>query len=126
LPRGPGAGPAGSLVVWLNRLLLASLLAGAIAYLPRHVGEGSSSEDLARVQEEREQLEQGNAALRREIELLEAEVSALHRDPEDPHARGTLDAEIERIAREDLNLIRPGEVVFEVETKKNAKGAARP
>lgn len=108
-------------MVWLNRLLLALLVAGAIAYLPRQLSEGSSSEDLARVQDEREELEQGNAVLREEIDLLQAEVRALHRSPDDPRARRELDAEVERIAREDLNLIRPGEVVFEVESKEAAK-----
>lgn len=109
-------------MVWLNRLLLALLVAGAVAYLPRQLAEGSRSEDLARVQREREELEAGNAELRAEIDLLQAEVRALHRDPEDPRARRELDAEIERIAREDLNLIRPGEVVFEVESQ----GASKP
>ena len=41
-------------------------------------------------------------------------MNALHQDPMDPRAREALDAEIERIAREDLNLVRTGEVVFEV------------
>ncbi len=101
-------------MAWLNRLLLALLVAGAIAYLPRQLTESGSSEDLARVQRERTELEAGNEALRADIELLAAEVRALHQDPGDPRGREDLNAEIERIAREDLNLIRPGEVVFEV------------
>jgi cell division protein FtsB len=101
-------------MVWINRLLLVLLVAGALAWLPRRLSEGAESDDLARVDEERERLEGANERLRREIELLEAEVRALHRDPEDPRGRRDRDAEIERIAREDLNLLRAGEVVFEV------------
>lgn len=109
-------------MVWLNRLLLALLVAGAIAYLPRQLTETANSEDLARVQSERDELEAGNDVLRGDIELLEAEVAALHQDPQDPLGREALNSEIERIAREDLNLVRPGEVVFEVRrSSKEAK-----
>lgn len=89
---------------WLNRILLAVLLACAVAYLPRHIYEGAAADDLARVQGERDGLVDANTELRGEIDLLRAEVEALKRDPR----------EVERIAREDLNLVRPGEAVFEV------------
>ncbi|MCY0991555.1 MULTISPECIES: FtsB family cell division protein [unclassified Nannocystis] len=89
---------------WVNRILLAALLAFAIAYLPQHVATGGSAEDLARVEKEHAALRRGNERLQGEIEALRAEIAALKRDPE----------EVARIAREDLNLIRPGEVVFEI------------
>jgi len=87
--------------------LLSALLAGAVAFLPQHIYAGSGGDDLARVVREEDQLKQENAELVREIELLRAEVNALKRDP----------AEVARIAREDLNLIYPDEVVFEVEVE---------
>jgi cell division protein FtsB len=106
-------------MVWLNRLLLALLVTGAIAYLPRELSESAGSEDLARVTAERDGLAAGNESLQTDIELLEAEVRALHQDSTDPRGREALNAEIERIAREDLNLVRPGEVVFELRTEES-------
>ena len=94
-------------MAWVNRILVAALLAGTIAYLPRGIEYGAASNDLSRVRSEREALQSANARLREEIRLLQAEVDALKRDPR----------EVERIAREDLNLVRPDEVVFELHTR---------
>lgn len=90
---------------WVNRILLAGLVAALLAFGPEQLELAAESDDLARVTAERDDLVGGNAALREEIRLLEAEVEALGTDP----------AEVARIAREDLNLVMPGEVVFEVE-----------
>lgn len=90
---------------WLNRILLAALVAGGIAYGPAQFELATESDDLTRVRDERDALAESNAALEEEIRLLRAEVHALKTDPR----------EIARIAREDLNLVSPGEVVFEVE-----------
>jgi len=90
---------------WLNRILLAVLVAGVVAVAPRQFEVASENDDLARVAEEKAGLIETNAALTADIELLRAEISALKEDR----------AEVARIAREDLNLVMPGEVVFEVE-----------
>jgi cell division protein FtsB len=90
---------------WLNRILLALLAAGIIAYWPERLELTAGSEDLERVVRERDELEAGNEALREQIRLMQAEIHALKTDPR----------EVARIAREDLNLVRAGEVVFEVE-----------
>ncbi len=90
---------------WVNRILLAGLVAALVAFGPQQIELAAESDDLSRVTAERDQLVTGNAALREEIRLLQAEVRALESDP----------AEVARIAREDLNLVLPGEVVFEVE-----------
>ncbi|MCR9165869.1 MAG: FtsB family cell division protein [Nannocystaceae bacterium] len=90
---------------WLNRILLAVLVAGVIAVAPRQFKAASDNDDLTRVLEEKAALIETNAALQSDIELLRAEVSALKGDR----------AEVARIAREDLNLVMPGEVVFEVD-----------
>lgn len=108
-------------MVWLNRALAALLVVGAVAFLPGQWPRTSVSDDVARVEAERQELVGGNAALAAEIELLEAEVGALHQDPADPRGRRALDDEIERIAREDLNLVRAGEVVFEVRRPVDAR-----
>lgn len=90
---------------WLNRILLAVLVAGVIAVAPRQFKAASDNDDLTRVVDEKAALVETNSALQSEIELLRAEVSALKGDR----------AEVARIAREDLNLVMPGEVVFEVD-----------
>lgn len=90
---------------WVNRILLAALVAGVIAYWPERLELTARSEDLERVAREREELRTTNEGLKEEIRLMRAEIVALKQDPR----------EVARIAREDLNLVRPGEVVFEVE-----------
>ncbi len=90
---------------WLNRILLALLVAGVVAIAPQQFEAASDNDDLTRVSEEKADLLETNAGLAGEIELLRAEISALKGDK----------AEVARIAREDLNLVLPGEVVFEVE-----------
>jgi cell division protein FtsB len=99
-------------MTWLNRILLALFITAGLAFLPSY--EHLGSEDLARVRAERDALVEGNDELREEIRLLEAEVDALRRDPDDPTSIERVDRELARIAREDLNMIKPGEVVFEL------------
>ncbi len=90
---------------WVNRILVALLIAGVVAYWPERLELAADSEDLERVRRERASLQQTNDELRDEIRLIGAEIRALQNDPR----------EVARIAREDLNLVRPGEFVFEVE-----------
>lgn len=113
---------------WLNRILVALVVAGALAWLPRQIASVRAGEDLARVQRERDALVEGNAELREEIAMLEAEVSALHGDPHDPERGAAVAREIERIAREDLNMVRSGEFVFEIKTApaEGAEPGAQP
>jgi cell division protein FtsB len=99
-------------MTWLNRILLALLITGALAFLPDYQQLGS--EDLARVRAERDALADANRVLRDEIRLIEAEVAALQPNPDDPRSGERIDRELARIAREDLNMIEPGELVFEV------------
>ena len=99
-------------MTWLNRILLALFITVGLALLPSY--EGLGAEDLARVRAEREALEQGNEQLARDLSLIEAEVAALHRDPAEVGSSERVNREIARIAREDLNMIAPGELVFEV------------
>ncbi len=108
---------------WLNRILLALFIVGAVALLPRY--EGVGSEDLARVQKERTLLRDENEALRQEIANIEAEVSGLRRGPRELQDIAAVDREVARIAREDLNLVRAGEFVFEIERPVAAKNGKR-
>ncbi len=93
---------------WMNRLLLAGLVAALVAWGPSQLERAAGTDELDRVLGEKLQLEAGNDALRSEIRALSAEVRALKTDP----------GEVARIAREDLNLVVPGEIVFEVERVK--------
>lgn len=99
-------------MTWLNRILLALFITAALAFVPSYDQLGS--EDLTRVRSERDALLERNADLREDIRLLEAEVDALHQDPDDPRSPERVDRELARIAREDLNLIAPDEFVFEI------------
>ncbi len=90
---------------WVNRILFAGLVAALVAWGPEQLELAGGTDELERVRGERHALVAGNAELEREISGLQAEVRALKHDP----------AEVARIAREDLNLVAPGEVVFAVE-----------
>lgn len=90
---------------WANRILFAALVAALVAWGPQQLEIAGGTDELERVQTERDALVAGNAALEHDIAGLQAEVRALKQDP----------AEVARIAREDLNLVAPGEIVFAVE-----------
>ncbi len=65
------------------------------------------------LREDHERIEKANERLRAENERLRRELKALADDP----------AELERAAREELGLVKPGEVVFRLE---DGDEAARP
>lgn len=102
-------------MTWPNRILLAALIAGVIAFFPRH--EAVEPEDLGRVSAERDELAEKVETLRSGLASIEAEVRALHR-PASASDSGA--NELARIARNDLKLVKPGEVVFEIERVKKA------
>lgn len=89
---------------WGNRILIAGTVAALVAWGPNQLERAAQTGELERVQRERDGLVLANRALADEINGLAGEVQALKSDPD----------EIARIAREDLNLVAPGEVVFEV------------
>jgi hypothetical protein len=103
-------------VTWPNRILLAALIAGAVAFFPQR--DAIEPEDLGRVTAERDELQVKVEELRAELALMVAEVRALHR-PADANDSGA--TELARIARDDLKLVKPGEVVFEIERVKKEK-----
>lgn len=88
---------------WSVRLGLAMIVATVIGYVPGQVLRRDPRtvklhEQIEAMEGESRALAAGNAALRREIRGLEAEVGA-----------------IEDRARADLGMVYPGEVVFRVE-----------
>src|SRR5688572_14358641 len=86
---------------WL--LLPLSLLLFAIVFVPLRILE---AEDLPRYRKLRNELEQTRAEstrLRREVVALEEQVARLRGDP----------SAIERIARDEIGMLRPDEIVFQ-------------
>ncbi len=95
----------------LHRGLIALAIALALIFLPGQLGARTRTPGLERIRGEKAALEEGNAALELEIAALQSEVRALRN--QDQAVPGSTHA-LERAAREDLNLIREGDVVFEV------------
>lgn len=63
---------------------------------------------LRGLEKELADVEEDNAALRRQIEALRGKVARLRDDP----------SAVERIARDDLGLVRQTEVVFQFQTRR--------
>ena len=83
-------------------LLLASVTALALIWL---AADPRGLRHTQRLAEDLEGIRQGNDELRRENLKLRRELQLLADDP----------AALERAAREELGLVRPGEVVFRLE-----------
>lgn len=93
--------------VWGLRVVLATALAMLLAYFPYKLLDGSSQRkaeelerQLSRTVETRRELATENARLRHDIEALKNDVNA-----------------IEDIARDELGMVRPGEVIIRIEDK---------
>jgi cell division protein FtsB len=91
--------------VWLTRIALATALAVVLAYFPYRLldGAGARKAEGLRVQHQRtmeasRQLAAENERLRHEIDALKSDVRA-----------------IEDIARDELGLVRPGEIIIRIE-----------
>ena len=96
--------------LWGLRLAAALALAGAIAYLPYHLIGETSAAQLERVESELGRLRADIAGKRVDNAELRRDIEALRSDP----------GAIEDIARRELGLVRPGEVILRFE-----KGAPR-
>ncbi|MCG8419059.1 MAG: septum formation initiator family protein [Proteobacteria bacterium] len=90
---------------WAARVVLATILATALAYFPYRLLDGSGARKAAelRVQYERTAeacriLAEENTHLRGQIDALKNDVTA-----------------IEDIARSELGMVRPGEVIFRID-----------
>jgi cell division protein FtsB len=104
-----GRNPFRSPVVrWAVRAVVAVALAFAFGYLPYRVYGGAGLGRLGQLQRELRDLKARNQVTATENERLRAEVHALRHD---------LGA-VERVAREELGLVKPGEVVFQIEEAK--------
>jgi cell division protein FtsB len=100
-----GRRPAALLGRWVFRLLLAGVLAVGVGYLPyRACGPEGVSRTL-RLQRDLEGLEARNRTLQEENHRLRQRVRSLR---EDRHA-------VERVARDELGLVRSEDLIFQFE-----------
>lgn len=90
--------------VWVRRLLIAVLLAVSLAYLPYRLYLRSGLSRLLSLRAELQQVRAENQRLAQDNRRLGQELERLKDD----------DLAIERVARDELGLIRPGEIVFKV------------
>lgn len=91
--------------IWGTRIALATALATGLAYFPYRLLDGSGARKAEELRQQYERtvaasrsLAAENARLRREIRALKTDVSA-----------------IEDIARDELGMVRPGEIIIRIE-----------
>jgi cell division protein FtsB len=97
--------------LWIFRGVAAVLLAVTFGYLPYRIYARSGFAAYLRLREDLRSIQTQNAKLRAENDRLGREVEALGSD---------LRA-LERVARAELGWVRPGEVIFDVETPPPAR-----
>lgn len=103
--RLPAPPPSQIIGLWLLRLLVAAWLAVLIGYLPYHLYLRSGLSRFMAQRAELAHLEEQNRELRAVNTELRLQLSRIQED----------DAEIERVARDELGLVRAGELIFKVE-----------
>jgi cell division protein FtsB len=96
----PRSGPAGD---FLQRTLPVAVLSLALVSVPVLLLEPQGLPRLRALQKELDQVHADNDELRREVSRLRVEVQHLRDDP----------AAVERIARDQLGMVRRSEVVFQ-------------
>ncbi len=87
---------------WIFRLTLAAALAVALGYLPFSAFGPDGIAQALRLEQDLSSLEQKNEELRQENRDLQRQVNSLRKD------RGA----IERVARDELGMVRPEDIVF--------------
>ena len=95
--------------VWVRRLGIAALLAVALGWVPYHLYGSSGLARYVRLKGERDALHEANLKLYEQNQRLRAELDALS-DEDGNLSR----AAVERAARDELGLVKPGEVVYQV------------
>ncbi|WP_231511133.1 FtsB family cell division protein [Chondromyces apiculatus] len=88
---------------WIERVLPVAMLVIAVVGAPVMILAPQGLPRLRSLERELTQVEDENAELTREIEALRGKVSRLRDDP----------TAVERIARDNLGLVRQTEVVFQ-------------
>ena len=89
----------------LGFLLPFALLSLALVAVPLRILDAEGLPRYRALRAELQEIRQSNAAARREVRTLKRRVEALRVDP----------AAVERIARDELGMIRTGEMLFQFE-----------
>jgi cell division protein FtsB len=95
--------------VWVRRLSIAALVAVALGWVPYHLYGSSGLARYMRLKHERDSLHEANLKMHEQNQRLRAELEALSDD--DGQLSRTA---VERAARDELGLVKPGEVVYQV------------
>jgi cell division protein FtsB len=93
---------------WLERILPLAILVVAVVGAPVLIFAPQGLPRLRGLEKELADVDEENAELRREIEGLRGKVARLRDDPR----------AVERIARDNLGLVRQTEVVFQFQTRR--------
>jgi len=96
--------------VWVRRLGVAALVALALGYVPYHLYGSSGLARWVKLERERDALHEGNLKLHEANQRLRAELEALSDGDDESLSR----AAVERAARDELGLVKPGEIVYQV------------
>lgn len=90
---------------WALRMALATALAIALAYLPYRLLDGDAARKAQSLREQHQRALAASRVLAEENERLRYEIEALRSDV----------TAIEDIAREELGMVRPGEIILRME-----------
>jgi cell division protein FtsB len=97
---------------WLRRIGIAAAVAFAMGYVPYHLYARSGLARYVRLKSERDALHAANLKLYDEHQRLRQELDTLS----PPSSTEPSRAVIERAARDELGLVKPGEIVFKLES----------
>jgi cell division protein FtsB len=98
-------------LVWLRRTGIAVAVAVALGYVPYHLYGSTGLARYLKLRAERDALHEANLRTRLANLRLMRELDGLV----DPQTAQPSSAAIERAARDELGLVRPGEIVFQLE-----------
>ncbi|HEX4459797.1 MAG TPA: septum formation initiator family protein [Polyangia bacterium] len=102
--------------VWVRRLGVAALVAVALGYVPYHLYGSSGLAHYVKLERERDALHEANLKTHAANQQLRAELEALG----DGETDGLSPAAVERAARDELGLVKTGEVVYKVQARGEA------
>ena len=91
--------------IWLIRIGGAALITALLAYLPYLVYRGDGFVKLRKMRDDLDEIHKRNEALRVQNQELRREIRRLRNDP----------AAITAVARDELGLVKPGEIVIQIE-----------
>jgi len=100
-----GAAERRRVLIWIARLVVALAVSVGVGYLPYHLYLRSGLSHFVGLRAELSQLQARNQKLRAGIVELRLQLKRFQEDSE----------AVERVARDELGMVRSGEVIFKVE-----------